>query len=367
MTHKLRYSVTDLGVLPGFDESRAAAINDDGQIVGTLRRGELSDFEFYGFSWDDGQMSGLDAIIPQDINNQGQIVGSKGVTELMASLAHGGSVKTVFPHRSNISMAEAINDAGQIVGYSQLTGRKAPSKTKRWAFVWEDSKTRSLTIPVGYRVGKASGINGLGVIVGDVWLEHPNDEHAVIWDAEQARLLGEPEGFTNTSAKAINTQGHVLIRATEDNYYKLLMESAQGIPFLGWNEGQDCGRDFEEWGRKMSAIPKDAWHSHHQPFLWKEGHWHRLDNLSSALDLNDSDQVVGWISGDYLAEPGKTPGESHAALWQNGKVIDLNNALPSDADWTLKRATGINNHGQIIGNGVFEDKHRAFLLTPEHL
>jgi probable HAF family extracellular repeat protein len=45
-------------------------------------------------------------------------------------------------------------------------------------------------------------------------------------------------------------------------------------------------------------------------------------------------------------------------------MADLNTLIPSGSGWVLSWAFDINNHGQIVGYGLVNDKFRAFLLTP---
>jgi probable HAF family extracellular repeat protein len=46
-------------------------------------------------------------------------------------------------------------------------------------------------------------------------------------------------------------------------------------------------------------------------------------------------------------------------------MIDLNTRLVSgSSNWSLRAAYAINNTGQIVGEGNFEGRQRAFLLTP---
>jgi probable HAF family extracellular repeat protein len=42
----------------------------------------------------------------------------------------------------------------------------------------------------------------------------------------------------------------------------------------------------------------------------------------------------------------------------------LNDLIPRDSDWTLESARGINDRGQIVGQGQHHGQERAFLLTP---
>jgi probable HAF family extracellular repeat protein len=59
------------------------------------------------------------------------------------------------------------------------------------------------------------------------------------------------------------------------------------------------------------------------------------------------------------------PSVPHAFLFIDGKAIDLNSQLPANSGWILSSATGINNKGQIIGDGTnAAGQFHAFLLTP---
>jgi hypothetical protein len=44
-------------------------------------------------------------------------------------------------------------------------------------------------------------------------------------------------------------------------------------------------------------------------------------------------------------------------------MVDLNNLLDPAAGWTLSNATGINDAGQVCGNGTLNGQPHAFLLT----
>jgi probable HAF family extracellular repeat protein len=121
---------------------------------------------------------------------------------------------------------------------------------------------------------------------------------------------------------------------------------------------------------------------------------------SRPLSINDSGQIVGWISTptehptlwngsgtpiDLGILPGGTYGEAHginnagvivgftgegtqlpsATVWNNGAIIDLNTELAaSGTGWHLIEADAINNVGQIAGEGWFNGQFLDFLLTP---
>src|SRR5437870_537917 len=74
--------------------------------------------------------------------------------------------------------------------------------------------------------------------------------------------------------------------------------------------------------------------------------------------MNDLGQVVGNAKLSYLGT------DLRAFLYEDGSTIDLNTVLPRDSGWTLGAATGINDNGQIVGNGYYHNQIHAFLLSP---
>lgn len=336
MTQRPKYSITNLGVIAGFDESRAIALSDNGQVVGTLHSGDI-DFKPYGFLWQEGRMSNLRDVIPNDINDKGQIVGPsrKNFLEL---IAHAGKPRA-SPRHSTFHWTHAMNEAGQVVGYSQFIDRNVPSKSKRRAFILEGGERRFLPIPDGYDDGEARGINNQAMVIGNVWQRDVSDRYAVVWQDDAVTLLGEPHDFSTAEAEAVNDSGQILVRAVRSNMVELLEQAAGN-------------GNLDEWAENVSKMQKNAWEAKQQSYLWYRGQWQPIDGL--ALALNNRGQVVGWSGG-------LSP---HASLWQNDEQVDINQCLPANSGWHLMRATDINNHGQIVGCGKYHDKTRAFLLSP---
>jgi probable HAF family extracellular repeat protein len=127
-------ALTDLGVLPGFDESVAESINASGQIVGTSTFVDQSTYmlEWRAFLYANGAMAALGVPTAHsgalDINDAGQVVGwmrgAGGFDPDRAFLYDDGVVtdlNTLIPPGSGVTLAAAtaINNAGQIVGYTQ--------------------------------------------------------------------------------------------------------------------------------------------------------------------------------------------------------------------------------------------------------
>jgi probable HAF family extracellular repeat protein len=84
--------------------------------------------------------------------------------------------------------------------------------------------------------------------------------------------------------------------------------------------------------------------------------------FSEAHGINALGQTVGsstFESGQQIY------GISHAFFVDvTGPMLDLNDLIPSDSGWELQSATGINDSGQIVGNGRAPNgENHAFLLT----
>lgn len=90
-----------------------------------------------------------------------------------------------------------------------------------------------------------------------------------------------------------------------------------------------------------------------------------VNGSSHAQAVNDAGHVVGWSGLDFPS--------AHAFIWRDkngndnpddGEMEDLNDLIPPNSGWILTSATGINNAGQIVGVGLFNDELRGFRLTP---
>lgn len=331
------YSVSVLEPVSGCSVSRAQAINDRGSVIGYSRR-EDAEVES-ACLWEGGIAQDLGRISVNAINDKGQIVGSRFTAfpqSFSAILCGNSQVRNLFQSNTATSDARDINDAGQVVGYAQtqVTKSKAAAGIKRGAFFWERGKRRYLETPQGYRTSQATGINSQGSVIGNVKrqdaTDERNNEHAAVWQDGSVELLGEPEGFRSTQAEAVNDLGQILVRASIGAIFP---ESAD---------------DFEQ-----------------KSYLWGDGHWQAIEGLGIAHSLNNHGQVVGWVGMEPSTTTGANEhGDVHAALWEAGNVVDLNDLVPKASEWILERAIDINNPGQIIGNGLFRGASRAFLLTP---
>jgi probable HAF family extracellular repeat protein len=118
-------TLIDLGALPDYPLSSAAAINERGQIVGTATDG----FRSRAVRWDGGAITDLTPpgwawCVASDINNRGDTVGTcaRPAGYNVAVLWRDGVLTElgVLPG-SNESVATGINDAGVVIGWVRTT------------------------------------------------------------------------------------------------------------------------------------------------------------------------------------------------------------------------------------------------------
>ena len=67
-----------------------------------------------------------------------------------------------------------------------------------------------------------------------------------------------------------------------------------------------------------------------------------------AAALNNHDQVVG-----------------NGFLYSNGSIQSLLSLLPASSGWSKLNATGINDAGQIVRQGMYNGQELASMMTPD--
>lgn len=340
------YSVTDLGDLPGGqDSSYAAAINDKGEVVGLSSASADGGYVDCGagradkpFLWTlNGGMQELggppafESLSPcgataYGINDSGQVVGcvslpasppgNGGGPRAFMWTAAGGVQPLDLTLAGARSCAFAINDTGQVAG-------TALGSAFRWT---STGGTELLTNPGGAQgfVAGASAINNSGVVAGYT------GAGPVIWGAD-GTIKDLINDLPYTSVVGVESQANGI----NDNGEVVGSVIGTPIPPASGNQGQHAffwsatsgGQDLG----KLSTLTPDE---------------------TSAQAINNSGEIVG-ING-------------HAFLWTaDAGMLDLNTLLDaSGAGWELISATAINNSGQIVGQGIHNGVPRAFLLTP---
>ncbi|MFZ2190464.1 MAG: hypothetical protein WA057_06120 [Candidatus Magasanikiibacteriota bacterium] len=224
----------------------------------------------------------------------------------------------------------ALNDNDEVVGCSLVDENGG----EVFAFHWQNGKMTKLKNLLGITGTCAMSINNKGQIVGYSslpldpkdyipGLDNAGDIHAVLWENGEIKDLGKFSGAGEkygATAYDINNLGQIVGHATVTN-----TEDISGKSFM--------------------------FHA----FLWQDGVMSDLGTMggreSRATSINDSGEVIGYVNDNN--------GLDRAFLWKNGIMYDLSINTPFVGG--NSRALEINNQGQIIGVGSFEDD-RGYLV-----
>ena len=270
------------------------------------------------------------------------------------------------------------------------------------AFRWTPSTGRFLLPPFIYVKDGASlaASSGQGSrIVGTLSTDQSS---AVVWDKNGAvtRIPYLP-GFNLSRGQDINDAGQICGYNRKNNSHMAFRygTSLEALPPLIGTESVGTAINKFGWVAGDSGKTNEA-----TATLWKSPTNAVLlgtlpgFSYSSAQDVNDSGDVVGYANGgngsgtrpfvwrqstgmqpleslglsgsaSSINGPGQAVGQLNgigAVLWEPyGTVIDLTSRLDeSSQGWRLIRAEGINNGGDIVGIGSLEGQSKAFLAVP---
>ncbi len=370
-----RYVITKLSSSLGGTLSRGMAINSSGLVAGWS---SLADGSRHAALWRDGSivdlgtLGGLSSTVPwPGLNDDGMVVG--------------------------VSQTSAIDPLDE--DWSCELGGFLPETTNRICrgFVWQNDVMRELPT-LGGNHGFAAGVNNKGLVVG--WAETPVHDptcsssskqvlqfRAVVWDPKngsggkiKTRELHPFDGDSTSAATAINDSGQV-VGISGDCDQAVGRYSARHavlwdrngkvteIPNLGgtsWHTPMDINTLGDVVGFSNPNEPGDETGDFiSRAFLWPHGAAKATDLktlpgdfFSEAFAINSRGQVVGVSFGGANG--------SHAFIYENGIMKDLNDLVGAGFPDILRSAQDINDAGQITGR-VFETStgHTlVFVATP---
>ncbi|MFT3690814.1 VPLPA-CTERM sorting domain-containing protein [Paenirhodobacter sp.] len=325
------YRLTDLGDLAGGNGSSSArAINAKGQVVGdaTTASGVT-----HAFLWDPalgmidlGDLpGGTDSSSGQGLNDAGQVVGysraETGTRAFVWDAANGMRDLGDLPGGGDYSQALGINAAGTVVGFSFAANAAGTQRTHgfRWT---ETGGMEDLNGADDDATNYARKINDAGQVAGDIELNGQTVAYRLEADGSRTLIGDLPGGPAYSLAGAINAQGQMAGVGTVAGgaQHAYFWDETLGMVDLGDLPG---GLDF-----------------------------------SIANGLNNKGTVVGVGYTDF---------GRHAFVWDAvAGMQDLNGLIDANLGWTLERAIGINDAGQIVGWGTRSDGvSHAYLLTPD--
>jgi probable HAF family extracellular repeat protein len=232
-------------------------------------------------------------------------------------------------------------------------------------FLYRDGVGRALMLP-GDAPGQAWGVNSAGALAG-TYVGGTGDDRGFLLRGGSFTDLGDLGGGI-TRAAGINDAGMVVGHSW--------LTGLEGFHAFRWSEGKlsDLGTlgGPSSWASAVNAHGVVAGTSFtaaeiQHAFLW-DGAMRDLGSLggefTEARALNDFGDVVG-----YSTLPDHIPGLSfsHAFLYRDGAMHDLNALVDRPGVWTILDAVGINAEREIAAYActdiAFEDC-RAVLLEP---
>jgi uncharacterized membrane protein len=353
-----RYTLTDIGTLTGLPFSHASAINTlpgRTQVIGWSAI-DADDRSATAFLWE--KPDNLPAEPLYDIRDYTG-------PQILASKALG--LNSIFP--------------STVVGWLSQDG------TTRMPMEWTRLGFKTIpTFPGATQAGEARSVDNRNVIVGYA-LTAQGKNHACVKLPTSGMLdLGTRSGDQGESeAYYINNNGVVVG----------LTQIADPPPAVGTRK--TCawllGKHYQDAANApIEDVAKDATLSNSRGFsinasgfiagvivnadghtfasLWQEGFGWVFAGVdppgfspSYAYAINDQNFIVGTYATG--ANGLMRAFISYYKSLEDRDTADLNTLVDNLGDWTLTRATGINNRGQIVGDGIDPSGNvRAWLLSP---
>gem|GEM_PF-4400302 len=240
-----------------------------------------------------------------------------------------------------------LNDHGWVVGTLRAASNSHQPRTLV-AFVWNPADGMQ-ALPANHIWSTARGVNNHGVVCGSSFMD------AALWRDGVMSIL--PRACHNdwfAAARDISDSGAIIATCGMDVISHAYLYSLEGD--VVWLAGMSMANAVNEAATVVAGTIGETGRT--SPAAWRNGALQQLPGLGvhsfgAAMDLNEHGDIVGYVSG-------------HALLWRrDGRVMDLNQHIPSGTGWSLLFAAGINDAGQIAGFGRLKGVERAFLLTPE--
>jgi probable HAF family extracellular repeat protein len=267
------------------------------------------------------------------------------------------------------SAARGINASDTVAGLT------IDSNWHARATVWQNGRTHFLSAPLDSSGAEpeayANDINDYGIVTGNVmnngsWQAFRSEFSSTrnTGSIESLGTLGGSMSFGNAVNNSGTIVGKSLTGQIEWTEHAFIYTRENGMRDIGTLGGaHSSAADISDTG----IVVGSAWRSDgvSEAFMYTDqsgmvGLGTLGGHSSTACGINTAGTVVGWWSPDGYTR--------RAFVWADGEMFDLNNLIDPTTGWTLVEATGINDHGDIVGYGIDPDGvDRSFLLTPRNI
>jgi len=359
-----RYRITDLGSL------EPVAINTWGEIAGNLNNNHAFVRTIWGGVFDLGLLPGGTFSKAAKINDLGEITGSADGPATMVDDVD--STKTA----SCTSMIQPFL-------WSPRKGLTTPATIPIVPGLWRDATGEWQEIcNWGFY---AKDLNNQGRVVGSNDRQKDTYLNGFLWNGAQSFDIVADGWQANTNA--INNSGVMAGRTIPGGYRSVAIRLVNGVETIlgGLYAQRECSEaksvndrgQIVGWSTTEDSLCYELSQSQDivHAFLWEEGKGMEDlgtlpgDKFSVAQRISPSGIVIGNSGNTLVADPVFSLAiqvTGHPFIWSKRKGIeDLTELVDHRGSWELNSVADINQWGQIVGTGTRGGKTRGFLLTPE--
>lgn len=305
-----QYSILNLGHLPGGTNCTVTGLNNLGEVVGhqTTPTGQRA------FLYQNGGLTNL-GLLPGNIDE---------------------------PSQGSYAYASSINNSSVVAAYGSKPGPSSYS-----AFLWQNGVITDMQPAGTLQAGAYINDNGVALV------------HQYTFPANMAYYqngsLTDIAGTADLGPAGINLSNQVIGNFNDGITLKAFFYDgatvAQLPPLAGSSSAQVRG---------INNSGQTIGDSDFRAVIWENGVATDLGFLPGAT----------YASGRGINNQGKAVGYSYAIgtenafYWNGSSMLNLNSMVNNLSGWANIRPRGINDNGQIAGDGYFNGVQSGFLLTP---
>jgi probable HAF family extracellular repeat protein len=280
-------------------------------------------------------------------------------------LISGGTVTPIgWLPGDNGSVATSISASAAIAGTSQGNSHPGGHAVLYSAGVLTDLGTLA-TSGSACDSSTANGINDNGVVVGDSGIDNPSldcalNRHAFMATNGVMTDLGVLPGDTGSTAASVNLAGQAVgtsqLYDALGNHNKAVLFANGTVTNISPPATTESGATAINDAGQV-AIDGDT---HLFIYAISSGTWQDAGAMSGAsltfpVSINGLGDVVGTAIGNVSSTP---------FFWSpKAGFVDLNSFVSKNSGWVLQDAAGINDSGQVVGDGMLKGQPHAFVLT----